>query len=54
MLEAVASICRFTTPIFHVDTWYFLTLHKPEMNTATTNIRYFDETPCAQFDASIS
>lgn len=43
VLEAVASLSRFTVPIFHKDTWYLLTLRESDMNTSTLTMRRYDE-----------
>lgn len=51
ILEAIASVCRFTVPLFHRDNWHLLALRESEMNTATTNVRRFDEEPCVDFDS---
>lgn len=42
LAELVASISRYTVPIFHKDNWYMLTLRRSEMNMGPAAMTKFD------------
>lgn len=41
-LELVASLSRFTVPIWHTENWYMLTLLQSQLNTAATSLAQFN------------
>ncbi len=43
VLEAVASLSRFSVPLFHKDQWYLLVLRESEMNNAALTMRKYNE-----------
>jgi hypothetical protein len=52
VLELIASLSRYTVPIFHKDNWYQLRLLASERNTALTSLARFDGT--YNYDAGLS
>lgn len=44
LLEAAASLSRFTVPIFHTENWVPLVLRKSQRNAVQTNVARFDRT----------
>ena len=50
-MELIASISRFTVPIFHRDNWYSLTLRQSERNDAQTSLLRYDAAGLMHNDA---
>jgi|GEM_PF-7042824 len=42
LMELIASMSRFSVPIYHTDNWYALYLKKSEMNSVQTSLLRYD------------
>jgi hypothetical protein len=54
LLELIATVSRFTVPVYHRDNWYLLRMLESERNNVSTSLLLFDDpdVPDAVYDSS--